>query len=195
VKRRLAKLDVETLDTDQRSLYDDVVSGPRSRGPQSFGLCDDKGRLEGPFNAMLLSPGLGGALQAVGARVRYSTAFGDRARELAILAVGYAWESGFEIYAHERVARAAGLTDADLSAVRDGRFGDLAEPVERLVATLACALAKRGDLSDDEYLAGRDVLGDQGIFELTTLVGYYATLALQLRVFRVPAPGEEDTAS
>jgi 4-carboxymuconolactone decarboxylase len=26
------------------------------------------------------------------------------------------------------------------------------------------------------------------VFELTTLVGYYATLALQLRVFRVDAP-------
>ena len=27
-----------------------------------------------------------------------------------------------------------------------------------------------------------------GLFELLTLVGYYAALALQLRVFRVPAP-------
>jgi len=26
------------------------------------------------------------------------------------------------------------------------------------------------------------------VFELTTLVGYYATLALQLRVFRVDGP-------
>ena len=30
--RRLSKLDVETLDDDQRSLYRDVVSGPRGRG-------------------------------------------------------------------------------------------------------------------------------------------------------------------
>jgi 4-carboxymuconolactone decarboxylase len=29
------------------------------------------------------------------------------------------------------------------------------------------------------------VLGPEGVFELTALVGYYATLALQLRVFRV----------
>jgi len=32
------------------------------------------------------------------------------------------------------------------------------------------------------------VMGAVGLFELLTLVGYYATLALQLRVFRVPAP-------
>jgi 4-carboxymuconolactone decarboxylase len=188
--RRLPKLEVAALDDDQRALYAEITGGPRSRGPQSFGLCDDEGRLEGPFNAMLLSPGLGRALQQVGAQVRYATGLGDRARELAILAVGYAWDSGFEIYAHERVARATGLTDADLSAVRDGRFDDLADPGERLVAALAHALANRRDLTQEEYLAGREVLSDQVIFELTTLVGYYSTLALQLRVFRVPIPAD-----
>jgi 4-carboxymuconolactone decarboxylase len=189
---RLAKLTPDALDDEQRALYHDVLNGPRSQGPQSFALCDAEGRLEGPFNAMLLSPRLGDALQAVGARVRYSAQLGDRARELAILAVGYAWRSDFEIYAHERVARAAGLTDAELAAVRDGRHDELADPGERLVATLAHALATRSDLTEDEYLAGRAALGDRGLFELTTLVGYYATLALQLRVFRVPAPAGED---
>ena len=33
------------------------------------------------------------------------------------------------------------------------------------------------------------VIGGRAAFELTTLVGYYATLALQLRVFRVGLPG------
>jgi 4-carboxymuconolactone decarboxylase len=195
VTRRLPKLDVTALDEEQRALYGEITGGPRSRGPQSFALCDDQGRLEGPFNAMLLSPRLGGALQQVGAQVRYSTGLSGRARELAILAVGYAWGSSFEIYAHERAGRAAGLTDDELRVVRDGRPNELADPGERLVATVAHALAERGDLTEDEYLAGRDVLGEQGLFELTTLVGYYATLALQLRVFRVTAPGEDDPAS
>ncbi|HJY60698.1 MAG TPA: hypothetical protein VJ418_30330, partial [Streptosporangiaceae bacterium] len=35
-------------------------------------------------------------------------------------------------------------------------------------------------------------IGAAGMFELLTLVGYYATLALQLRVFRVPAPDGTD---
>ncbi len=34
----------------------------------------------------------------------------------------------------------------------------------------------------------------EGPFKLTTLVGYYATLALQLRVFRVPVPGRDEDA-
>ena len=37
-------------------------------------------------------------------------------------------------------------------------------------------------------LAAIAALGEEGLVELSTLVGYYATLALQLRIFRVPAP-------
>jgi len=46
----------------------------------------------------------------------------------------------------------------------------------------------RGDLDDAEYQEAVGQIGTAGLFELLTLVGYYAALALQLRVFRVPAP-------
>jgi 4-carboxymuconolactone decarboxylase len=59
-----------------------------------------------------------------------------------------------------------------------------------VVARTAAALAARGDLDDAEYREAAGQLGADGLFELLTLVGYYATLALQLRVFRVPAPEE-----
>ena len=56
-----------------------------------------------------------------------------------------------------------------------------------MVARTAAALAARGDLDDAEYREAVGHAGRGGAFELLTLVGYYATLALQLRVFRVPA--------
>jgi 4-carboxymuconolactone decarboxylase len=52
----------------------------------------------------------------------------------------------------------------------------------------ALALARDGDLDDQAYAAAVAELGLRPLVALTTLVGYYATLALQLRVFRVPAP-------
>ena len=45
------------------------------------------------------------------------------------------------------------------------------------------------DLDDEQYDTAVTVLGEQAIFKLSTLVGYYATLALQMRVFRVGGPG------
>jgi 4-carboxymuconolactone decarboxylase len=62
-----------------------------------------------------------------------------------------------------------------------------------LVARTVAALVTRGDLDDAEYREAADQVGAAGLFELLTLVGYYTTLALQLRVFRVPVP--EGTAA
>lgn len=185
---RLAKIPVAAMTPQQRALYEEIAGGPRAAGPQAFALLDADGQLEGPFNAMLLSPHLGGALQALGSAVRYQTAFSGRTRELAILAVAHAWDSDFERYAHEAVGRSAGLTGDDLDAVRQARFGAFADPVERTVAATAHALASRGDLDDAEYASACETLGEPLLFELSTLVGYYATLALQLRIFRVTAP-------
>jgi 4-carboxymuconolactone decarboxylase len=206
---RLPKLAPSALDDEQRALYDAITGGRRAQGPQVFRLADPEGRLEGPFNAFLLQPRLGSALQALGSSVRYDTGLGDRCREIAILVVAAHWRSDFEWYAHEAVARSVGLTDAELAAVRDGRYtkpagagdGRYTEPDavqdgsraalagrEALVARTVAALLTRGDLEDAEYREAVEHLGPAGLFELLTLVGYYATLALQLRVFRVPAP-------
>jgi len=184
---RIPKLDPSALDGDQRSLYDSIAGGRRAQGPQLFRLADAEGRLEGPFNAFLLQPRLGSALQALGASVRYDTGLDDRCREIAILVVAAHWRSDFEQYAHEAVARSVGLTDADLAAIRDGRYTVLTGH-EAVVARTVAALAARGDLDDAEYRQAVEEVGTAGLFELLTLVGYYATLALQLRVFRVPAP-------
>jgi len=184
---RIPRLEPSALDDDQRSLYDAIAGGRRAQGPQLFRLADSEGRLEGPFNAFLLQPRLGSALQALGSSVRYDTALDDRCREIAILVVAAHWRSAFEWYAHEAVGRSVGLDEADLAAVRDGHYAALAGR-EAVVARTVAALVARGDLDDTEYREAAGQVGAAGMFELLTLVGYYATLALQLRVFRVPPP-------
>ncbi len=184
---RIPKLEPSSFDDEQRSLYEAIAGGRRAQGPQLFQLADEEGRLEGPFNAFLLQPRLGAALQAVGSSVRYDTGLDDRCREIAILVVAAHWRSDFEWYAHEAVGRSVGLGDAELAAVRDGRHAALAGR-EAVVARTVAALVVRGDLDDAQYREAVEVVGTAGLFELLTLVGYYATLALQLRVFRVPAP-------
>jgi 4-carboxymuconolactone decarboxylase len=184
---RIPKLEPSALDDDQRSLYDAIAGGRRAQGPQLFRLADAQGRLEGPFNAFLLQPRLGSALQALGSSVRYDTGLDDRCREIAILVVAAHWRSDFEWYAHEAVGRSVGLSDTDLAPARDVGHAALTGR-EAVVARTVAALVARGDLDDAEYREAVSQVGTAGVFELLTLVGYYATLALQLRVFRVPAP-------
>jgi 4-carboxymuconolactone decarboxylase len=102
---------------------------------------------------------------------------------MAILTVAAAWDSAFERDAHESAGRAAGLTENELSAIRERRVPELDDPVELLCAQVARALTD-GDVEDALWSTAASTLGEATIFELTTLVGYYATLALQLRVFR-----------
>jgi 4-carboxymuconolactone decarboxylase len=186
---RLPKLAVAGLTPGQRVVYDAITGGRRGAGPQLFQLRDEQGALEGPFNAMLYDPATGAALQALGSAIRYDSPLPGRLREIAILVVAAHWGSAFERYAHEAVARAAGIGDGDLGSLRELAVGRLADPRERLVAATTLALARDGDLDDAGYAAAVAGLGVAQVVALTTLVGYYATLALQLRVFRVPAPG------
>ena len=189
-ERPLRRLRPDELDDEQRAVYDSIVGGPRAGGPRRFRLVDDDGHLEGPFNAFLLQPMLGDRLQALGSAIRYSTSLTDRARELAILVVAAHWESAFEQYAHEAVGRAVGLTDTELDAIRAGRDGDWSG-VEHTVVRVVRSLVATGDLDDGLYAGGIDAVGDAGMFELLTLVGYYAALAMQMRVFRVALPNDD----
>ena len=175
----------DALTAPQLDLYEAIAGGPRAEGPQHFALTRGDGSLRGPFNAFLLAPGMGGALQDVGAAIRYRGALTARAREIAILLVAAHWDSAFEREAHEAVGAAAGLTDAELAALRDGDVGVFGGD-EGLVARVTAQLLD-GDLDDELWGEASVALGAEVVFELTVLVGYYATLALQLRVFRVPS--------
>ena len=181
----------EQLSSDQRAMYDEITRGPRSAGPQVFPLTGQDGCLLGPFNAMLLSHQVGGPLQRLGAAIRHRSTLSGRHREIAILIVAYHWNSLFEAYAHEAVARAVGVTDEEIDALRELRLDEFAG-ADAIVVQTASALVTTGDLGDEDYAAAVSAVGSHGLFEITTLIGYYATLALQMRVFGVDdAPAGE----
>ena len=180
---RLPILRPADLSPEQRALYDAVNSGPR--GPAHV-LAD--GSMEGPFNAWLHHPAVGGPLQRVGAALRFEGVLPPAARELAILTVAAAHRAEFEWHAHAPIAAALGVDPARIEEVRRGVRPELADAVEQEAVEASRALLERGDLDDAEYERALRVLGAPGLVELTTLVGYYATLALQMHVFRVSPP-------
>jgi alkylhydroperoxidase family enzyme len=188
---RLHRYVPDELSPEQRRLYDAITQGPRSKGPQLVPLMDAEGRLEGPFNAFLLSPDVGTALQEVGATIRYRTALSDRAREIAILEVSAHRRADFEWYAHERIGRAAGLSEDEITAIRRGKKIATLDPGETLVRRLVRMLLRERDLDRAAFEEARDVLGARALMDLIALVGYYDTIALSLRVWRTPLPEGE----
>ncbi len=138
---------------------------------------------------MLYAPAVGHALQELGATIRFRTNLSPRIREMAILVVAQAWDSGYERASHEPIGREAGLAEPEIEALRVGADPGFTDKQEQVAYSVVRALTgPAADLDDQEYDTAVAVLGDQALVELSALVGYYATLALQLRIFRVPAP-------
>ena len=187
---RLPVLSSEEMTPEQVDLYREILGGPRGQGPRAVLLSSGAGGLAGPFNAMLYAPPVGHALQGLGAAIRFGTQLAPRVREMAILVVAQAWDSAYERESHELIGRDAGLTEAEIEALRTGVDPGFAEKEERVAYTVTRALTgPDADLDDEEYDIAVAALGEQALVELSSLVGYYTTLALQLRIFRVPAPG------
>ncbi len=186
---RLAVLSFEEMTTEQRELYRDILGGPRGQGPRAIQLSSGAGGLAGPFNAMLYAPPVGHALQELGVAIRFRTQLAPRVREMAILVVAQAWDSAYERASHEPIGREAGLTEPEIEALRAGADPGFTDKEEQVAYAVVRALTgPAADLDDREYDTAVAVLGEQALVELSALVGYYATLALQMRIFRVPAP-------
>jgi 4-carboxymuconolactone decarboxylase len=186
---RLAVLSSDEMTAEQLDLYREILAGPRGQGPRAVALSSGAGGLAGPFNAMLYAPPVGHALQELGAAIRFRTELAPRIREMAILVVAQAWDSGYERISHEPIGREAGLTEPEIEALRDGADPGFTDKQEQVAYSVARALTgPAADLDDQEYDTAVAVLGEQALVELSALVGYYATLALQMRIFRVPAP-------
>lgn len=181
---RLPLLHPAELDGARARLHAEITQGPRQAQASVVPLTDDAGRLMGPFAAMLLEPGIGSAVQAVGAALRGEELLGPRARELAILAVAARRRSHFEWLAHEQAARAAGVPTAQLQALLDGRVPDGLDQVDEVVVGTTWRLLDDGELDDAGYAEATAVLGVEALAALVWLVGYYAMLATALATFR-----------
>jgi alkylhydroperoxidase family enzyme len=176
------------MDAARRALYEAIAGGPRAAQRGTVPVTDDDGRLLGPFSVMLLTPGVGDAVQKVGAVLRFESGLTARERELAILAAASSLRSGFEWLAHEPAALAAGITAGQADALRAGRVPDGLGAEETLICRLVMTMARDRSLGDSDYSDGVTVLGREKLAEITWLAGYYGALALALAVFRPELP-------
>ncbi|MEV7623887.1 carboxymuconolactone decarboxylase family protein [Actinoplanes sp. NPDC089786] len=185
---RVEDVDPAGMSDEQRSLYEWYTTGRRASPDSPFQLSTPDGKLQGPPAVWILSPAFGQALQKIGGVVRYESALPARGREIAILLVGHHHRSAFELYAHTRAGRAAGLSEHDLAALADGKEPSDLSAAEGSILRATKAILDRGTLDDLEYRDTVDILGEPGLLELVTIVGYYNMVAWQLAVFDVQPP-------
>ncbi len=174
------------LNDEQRALWDDIVEGPRKA---SMGT--PTAELGGPFNAWLQIPSFGRIGSKMGERLRFGSLLDGRARELAILTVGAHWKAEYEFWAHARMARAEGLPEAIIEALRTGETPPCENETQRLVHQVAHDLLHTGRVCDDLHAAASRALGHPKLVEVVALVGYYCLVSFTLSVADARLPEGE----
>ena len=186
---RLDPITHDSLNDEQRALWDDITTGPRANPERPHGgLTGADGALVGPFNALLLSPAVGGAVQQLGAAIRYQTSLDADMLEVAILTIGGHWRANFEFWAHARLAAGAGVPQDAIDAIHDGRPPDFADPRLALVYRFGRELIETQRVSGETYDALKGIVGEAGVFEVASVMGYYALVSIGLNTFEAAMP-------
>ncbi len=186
---RLPLLDPGALSADQRAIYDRLERTmiPWADGA-GFRSQTEDGRVIGPFNPVLFSPGITKAFLDLQDAEQQHTSLSERVRQVVILAVGGAWQSRYEIYAHEAVGRKAGLSEAAVRALAAGDLPPELTDQERLAQRYAWQLSTQHRVDAELYATAEQAFGKKGLVDLTYLAGIYYMVCALLNGFEIPAP-------
>jgi len=99
-------------------------------------------------------------------------------RELAILETARRCGAEYEWTQHVAIAKAVGVTDAQIDALASDRAdGPALGEVERVVVAVTDDLVRDGRIPADRFAALERLLSTREIVELVLAVGFYVTLA------------------
>ena len=108
-----------------------------------------------------------------------------RDSELVILRVAHLCDSGYEKAQHERLARTAGLSKAEIARVPEGHGAAGWSPRQAALLRAVDELHANRNLSDDRWDELCSHLSETERIELPMLVGHYEMLAMTLNSLRV----------
>jgi 4-carboxymuconolactone decarboxylase len=174
---RMPPVPKDKMTEAQKKAFDEVTSGPRGAGGA-----------EGPFVPLLRSPELMSRLQMTGEYLRFHNTIGPKLTEFVILLTARQWTQQYEYDVHQVNGAKAGLKQETISAITDGRRPEGMAADEEVVYDFCAELRQNQSVSDATYARAVSKFGEQGVIDMTGLVGYYTTLAMIMNVARSPLP-------
>lgn len=169
------------LNPDQRRLWDALTLGPR--GFYTGGA--EATRLPDLYNAWLQFPAFGEAMLRLGDEIRAASHLPGHLREIVVLTVSAALGARVEFDFHIPFARDAGLAEAAIVALGEGRDPGFADPAERAVWLGTLQLLRDATLVDETREALVASIGHQGLMQMIATVMLYAVTAWTTNVGRV----------
>jgi 4-carboxymuconolactone decarboxylase len=172
---RLTQLAYADLPETVRPLADDILK-------------ISSAALGGPYNALLRSPEMARRCFDHLDYLRFKTSVNKRLNEFAILIQARISNAQFEWWAHEPIARKAGLSDAVMRDLQNCQRPQHMQADERLVYDYCVQLSLNHRVPDTLWHEAVTQMGEQAVIDLTVLSGTYVMVSMLLNATQVGIP-------
>ena len=158
----------------QQQAADELIAGPRKA-------------VFGPFVPLMRSPDLMSRVGKVGEYLRFQGKLDGRIRELVTCVVSRHVSNQFEWLMHAPLALKAGVAPSTLDAIAAGRCPRELPADESLAVDFTNEVLQNNGVSNATYAQAISSLGEEGVMELTSLIGYFVMICWTMNVARTPA--------
>ena len=142
----------------------------------------------GPGSAMINSPEMRKRANHLVFYFRQESELPQNIQEMVMIMTARAKDCQYIWFAHAARARQEGISDEFVDALRDKKPLPKLSGAEQIVVNYATELFGTNRLSAGTFKAALDHFGAQLLTELTTMMGYYSMLALNVNAFEVDRP-------
>ncbi len=172
---RIPQVTRESVPERLRATFDEVSAGPGGVGT-------------GPMSVLKHSPEMSRRAIPLFGYVRNESTVPKKLRELAMITTARAMDCPYIWHAHAAEARAEGLDNAWINALRDGTDLPTMADDEQAVFNFGMEMFRARRVTPQTFQTVRDLLGDRGLVELTTLFGFYTMLAFNANAVELDLP-------
>lgn len=172
---RFSQITYEALAPEVKPLADDILKVSSAA-------------LGGPYNALLRSPDMARRCFDLLDYLRFKTSVNKRLNEFAILIQARISNAQYEWWAHEIIARKAGLSDAVMHDLRECKRPTAMQDDERLVYDFCIQLSLNHKVPDPLWQEAVFKMGEQAVIDLTVLSGTYVMVSMLLNATQVGIP-------
>jgi 4-carboxymuconolactone decarboxylase len=172
---RFPKPAMEQLNAEQQAVAAEVLK------QSSAGL-------GGPYGMLIKSPELLKRYLMMTDYLRQKTSLPHRLNEMAILLEARLWDAQYEWWAHEPLARKAGLSDAIIDDIRTGKRPAAMQADEAIVYEVVTELLNKRQLSDETFGKAKQILGEQQVVDLVAVTGFYVMVSAVVIAGRIAIP-------
>jgi alkylhydroperoxidase family enzyme len=171
-KARISPLEEENWNEQQKQLL----------APQAM-----RGKIQNIFLTLANHEKLAKRWMVFANHILYKSSLQPRHREILILRIGWLCQAGYEWGQHVLIGKASGLTDSDISAIKEGHHASNWDEIEALLIKATDELHQDAFISDETWNGLEKSYSQEQLMDLVFTVGQYNLVSMALNSFGVQA--------